>query len=206
MIVSFNFYYARPGFADAVLAQRLRACEVRVDLGLPRGRVLVRQDEIEVLPEVVWELAYADVGGHVKDMAARAASPEFEAVRAGMRRLYRRFERPLYQIRGGAPSAGDASRASPIVSLDWVYCTAQDAARIVASVRESSGNAAEPADSALLQLITPGDDLPQLVWRREHGESHTGARNHFRLPDAEIVAGKLCASQFRVVHSRWSVR
>ena len=42
MIVSFNFDYALPGQEDAVLKQRLRACDVRNDMGVPRGRVLAR--------------------------------------------------------------------------------------------------------------------------------------------------------------------
>lgn len=42
MIVVQNLYYARPGAVEAVEAVRRRASEVRVALGLPRGRILRR--------------------------------------------------------------------------------------------------------------------------------------------------------------------
>src|SRR5258706_8021939 len=98
MIVSFNFYYAQPGQEDAVLRQRLRACDVRETIGVPRGRVLARTAGSADLPDVIWEHHFEDVAGHHADMAVRAASPEVEAVRAGMRKLCRRFERPLFEI------------------------------------------------------------------------------------------------------------
>ena len=97
MIVSFNFYYARPGLAGAVLQQRLRASEVRVQMKVPYGRVMKRTAGVDELPDVIWEHEFAEVAGHHADMAARAASSEFEAIRAGMRPLLRRLRSRIWQ-------------------------------------------------------------------------------------------------------------
>jgi len=104
VIVSFNFYYAHPDRAEAVLKQRLRASEVRQRIKLPYGRVMKRVLGEGELPDVIWEQEFSDVDGHHADMAARAASSEFEAIRAGMRQLIRRFERPLFEVSGAAAS------------------------------------------------------------------------------------------------------
>lgn len=211
MIVSFNFYYALPGFGEAVLAQRLRACDVRLQLGLPRGRVLARQTEDEQLPEVVWELAFDDVDGHLRDMAARAASPAFEAVRAGMRRLYRRFERPLYEVcvAGSCIRADEATANAPaLVTLDWLYGTPDQARRVAAAMTPSaSGSEPAPAGSTLLRLITPGEDLPQLVWKREYMASAAGSMEPEPKGEAARVVRHISADVgIRVLSSRWSVR
>lgn len=96
MIVSWNFYYARPGNAAAVLRQRIKASDVRQRLGLPRGRILSKIEGSEHWPDVAWRLDFPDMDAQEADMQVRADSPEFEAIRLGMRQLYRRFERPLY--------------------------------------------------------------------------------------------------------------
>ena len=108
MITSFNFYYAQPGQEDAVLRQRLRACDVRDNMGVPCGRVLARSAGAAELPDVIWEHQFDNVDGHHADMAARAASAEFEAIRAGMRKLCRRFERPLFEISADAAATAQA--------------------------------------------------------------------------------------------------
>ncbi len=99
-IVSHNYYYALPGNGEAVLKQRLHASGVRERLGLPRGCVFRKLAGADDFPDVLWEIEFPDVGGHHADMAVRAASAEFEAVRVGMRKLYRRFERPLFETAG----------------------------------------------------------------------------------------------------------
>ncbi len=43
MIVSYNFYYARPGSAAAVLQQRIKASDIRAQLGLPQLHAGVEQ-------------------------------------------------------------------------------------------------------------------------------------------------------------------
>jgi len=102
MIVARNLYYAADGQAEAVYRHRLHAADVRVRLGLPRGRVLRRWRGSDTLPDVIWECEFADVAAYDADMAALAASPEYEAVRAHMRTLLRRFERVLWEPEAGS--------------------------------------------------------------------------------------------------------
>ena len=171
MITSFNFYYAQPGQEDAVLRQRLRACDVRENIGVPRGRVLARSAGAAALPDVIWEHQFDDVDGHYADMAARAASADFEAIRAGMRKLYRRFERPLFEIRAVAAPPAQAP-AARVVALDWIFCAPSHGDRALAVAGQQAEIYARRglARGRLLRLITPGDDLPQVIWQREHAD------------------------------------
>ena len=92
-----NLYYARDeGVREQVLATRLRATDVRQRIGAARGRVFVRSNGAAELPDVLWDCPFRDAGAHDVDMQARAASAEFEACRAIMRTLTRRFERVIY--------------------------------------------------------------------------------------------------------------
>ena len=92
-----NLYYARDDSARAqVLATRLRATAVRQSIGVARGRVFVRANGTSALPDVMWDCPFPNAGAHDVDMRARAASAEFEACRALMRTLTRRFERVIY--------------------------------------------------------------------------------------------------------------
>lgn len=185
MITSFNFYYAHPGQEDAVLRQRLRASDVRQDIGIPRGRVLARTAGAADLPDVIWEHQFDDVDGHHADMAARAASPEFESIRAGMRKLCRRFERPLFEI-GAETAAAVHAPASQVVALDWIFCAPSNTAQALAIL---DGHATLFARQGfgrgrLLRLITPGNDLPELVWQHEYPD----AANYERM-QAHIASG-----------------
>lgn len=101
MIVERTHYFARPGRAAEVLAMRRRACEVRLSIGLSAGTVRAKADSTADGPDVAWECSFADAAARDADLAARAASPAFEAVRAGMRALIERFERLVE-----APDAG----------------------------------------------------------------------------------------------------
>lgn len=120
MIVSLNFYYARPGNADAVLHQRIRACDVRAALGLPRGQVFAKIEGSDDWPDTLWRFDFADMATQEADMATRAASPEFEAIRIGMRQLYRRFERPLY---AGSADKGALLRRGDVQAWSGIFCT-----------------------------------------------------------------------------------
>jgi dienelactone hydrolase len=91
-------YFAKPGRAGEVLATRRRACAVRLALGLPAGEIVVRGpggDGSE--PDVSWQCTFPDEAAHRADLAARAASPAFEAARATMRDLIEKFERQVYR-------------------------------------------------------------------------------------------------------------
>jgi dienelactone hydrolase len=102
MIVERTHYYAKPGQRDAVLANRRRACEVRVAIGLPAGTIRVKADPAADGPDVAWECGFASREAHQADLDARAKSADFEAVRATMRALTQRFERLVEERAAGA--------------------------------------------------------------------------------------------------------
>jgi hypothetical protein len=71
----------------------------RVSIGLPAGEIFVeyhRGNGNE--PDVAWQCTFADVAAREADLAARAASAEFESVRVQMRQLYARFERQVLAV------------------------------------------------------------------------------------------------------------
>jgi len=85
--------------AAEVLDQRRKASAVRVSIGLPAGEIFVKHpagDGSE--PDVAWQCTFADAAARDADLAARAASAEFESVRVQMRKLYARFERQVFAI------------------------------------------------------------------------------------------------------------
>lgn len=209
MIVSFNFYYAPPGLEDAVLQQRLRACEVRERLAIPRGRVLSRTSGPGEMPDVIWEQRFESVAEHLADMNVRAASPDFEAIRTGMRKLYRRFERPLFEICDDATSKFDVTAQScNTVTLDWIFCDADKTGQIVELIQQNAvhSETPHPASTWLMRLITPANDLPELVWQRDYGST-----GDMEVAQAALVggsgqtAGAMAALAHRVEHSVWSV-
>ena len=64
-------------------------------------------------PDVAWECAFASEAAHRADLAARADSPDFEAVRAQMRGVIDRFERLVEQrVAGTGGWAGDIDVAA----------------------------------------------------------------------------------------------
>jgi hypothetical protein len=98
-VVERTQYYAKPGLAAEVLEVRRKASTVRVSIGLPAGEIFVKHpsgDGSE--PDVAWQCVFADAAAHAADLAARAASAEFDSVRARMRTLYARFERQVFTI------------------------------------------------------------------------------------------------------------
>ena len=99
LIVERTQYFAKPGLAAEVLDVRRKASAVRLSIGLPAGEILVNHpggDGSE--PDVAWQCTFADVAARDADLAARAASAEFESVRVQMRKLYARFERQVFAI------------------------------------------------------------------------------------------------------------
>jgi hypothetical protein len=99
LIVERTQYFAKPGLAAEVLDVRRKASAVRLSIGLPAGEIFVKHpggDGSE--PDVAWQCTFADVAARGADLAARAASAEFESVRVQMRKLYARFERQVFTI------------------------------------------------------------------------------------------------------------
>ena len=71
----------------------------RVSIGLPAGEIFVeyhRGNGNE--PDVAWQCTFADVAARDADLAALAASAEFQRARVQMRTLYARFERQVFAI------------------------------------------------------------------------------------------------------------
>jgi hypothetical protein len=90
-------YWALPGKADEVYRWRIHACDIRENIGLPRGHVLRRQGNSDTLADVVWQIEYPDEAGRLRDLKMREESAEFQSVRDHMHTLTRRFERGFWQ-------------------------------------------------------------------------------------------------------------
>jgi dienelactone hydrolase len=134
-------YYAKPGQADRVLQIRRRASEVRVGLGLPPGKILEKQTAADEGPDVQWECGFATVEAHEADLAARAQSQDFEAVRQKMGGAIDRFERHVL-------------RSVAIAETAWVRQVALDGVPIVPQeVRFASG----PHELKGYLYVPPGD-------------------------------------------------
>lgn len=93
MIVERTCYLPKPGRLEEVLAVRRRGSRVRIDLGLSAGTITL--GDTGRGPMVFWEARFATSQAHEADLAARAASPDFEACRADMRALIDDFDRQI---------------------------------------------------------------------------------------------------------------
>src|SRR6267378_77085 len=96
-IIEQTAYYAKPGMAETVYQHRLHASDVRQKIGLPAGRIFRRVGGEGELPDVIWQLEYANEDEMNRDLKARAQSREFEEVRLKMRTLRANFSRGFYQ-------------------------------------------------------------------------------------------------------------
>ena len=96
-IVVQNMYWAKPGKAEEVYQWRLHASDVRVKLGLKRGRVLRRQGDSSTLPDVLWECEYPSAAERAKDVATTGQSAEFKQVQEHMQTLTSQFDRIVLQ-------------------------------------------------------------------------------------------------------------
>lgn len=106
MIVERTHYFAKPGMAAEALAIRRDACAVRRRIGLDAGEVFARAEGSDASsPDVTWEGRFRTADDHRADLAARAASPEFEATRARMRAAIANFQRHFLTL-DDAPTSG----------------------------------------------------------------------------------------------------
>ena len=94
-----NKYYPKPGLEAEVLATRLEASDVRKRLGLPVGIVLLRKNDADGAPVVIWECEYPSIEARRADAAAAEAAPAFKAVQAKMGGLTTKFERVAWDLR-----------------------------------------------------------------------------------------------------------
>lgn len=95
MLTERTTYVPKSGQFDAVLATRRRACAVRRAIGLRPGRITIETDRAEGPACIQWQCDFPDDATWAADLDARAASAEFEAVRATMRELIDRFDRQV---------------------------------------------------------------------------------------------------------------
>jgi carboxymethylenebutenolidase len=99
MFIERTYYFSKPGKARDTLEVRRQACRIRVAIGLSAGRIYSRADADEPNhPDVTWECSFADEKERAADLAARAASPAFEGIRAQMRACIDRFERYFFKL------------------------------------------------------------------------------------------------------------
>ncbi len=98
MIVERTQYFAKPGNVETVLDIRRRASAVRREIGLASGRILARVGGDDGGPDVSWEASFHDKAAHDADLAARAASAEFTAIRKEMRAAIDDFRREVLEL------------------------------------------------------------------------------------------------------------
>ena len=116
MFVERTSYFAKPGRAEDVRRLRQRASEVRIKLGLPAGTIYVKTSTDGDGPDVAWECPFATLDDNAKDMAARAASTDFEQVREAMGEALETFERHLVRREAVQDWAGNVDLCGlPIV-------------------------------------------------------------------------------------------
>ena len=92
-----NNYWALAGKAEEVYQWRMHASDVRAMLGLPRGQVLRRQGNSEVLPDVIWQIEYLNEAERVNDTTVSRAGG-FQEVVNHMSTLTRRFETSVWLL------------------------------------------------------------------------------------------------------------
>jgi len=121
MIIERTRYVPKPGHLAEVLATRHRACDVRISLGLAPGHVFTEETDQGTL--VHWSCRFASEEEHQKDLAARDASPDFEAVRGHMRGLISQFERHFLKStpRPDAVLQEQCLRGFPIVPRAHIF-------------------------------------------------------------------------------------
>jgi dienelactone hydrolase len=93
MITERTCYLPKRGRFDEVIATRRQASRVRVAIGLRAGTIMVGRTERGRM--VFWEARFATEAEHDADLAARAASADFEACRVRMRDLNQDFDRQI---------------------------------------------------------------------------------------------------------------
>jgi len=195
-IRALNLYYAHaPELSAEILATRLRASQVRLDIGIPHGRVFKCVSPHADLPDVMWDCPFADASGHDRDMDACAASPEFDAVRAHMRAMLRRFGRVLYAI-DLASAANATDDVGSLVTQLWLKRSgdASIARDSVLAALDHTGH----TDVALFHRLGNDADLPDWIIEFPHGN---------RDAAGSTLAGELAAVPgTRVVPAAWQRR
>ncbi len=175
MIVERTEYYAKPGLAEKVLEIRRRACAVRRAIGLQHGRIFTRRPDSDPEgPDVTWEGEFASAEEHAADLAARAASPDFEAARKEMRDSIAHFRRHFVERDDAPLDNGMRSidlRGVPIVPRELVAASAGRELKGYLYVPPGAGpfpclllNHGSTIDKGTLDVARPGTSGLLMSW------------------------------------------
>lgn len=99
-IIVMNQYWAKEGKIEEVYQHRLHASEVRKQLGLAVGRVLLNTSTDGEGPHVIWECEYPSKEAREKDTELLDESGQFDAVMEKMGTLIDKFQRTVYETGG----------------------------------------------------------------------------------------------------------
>jgi len=97
-IIVMNQYWAKEGMIDEVYNHRLYASEVRKNLGLKVGRVLLITKSDNESAHVIWECEYPSIEAREKDTQLLMESAQFDEVMEKMGTLIDDFRRTIYEV------------------------------------------------------------------------------------------------------------
>jgi len=96
MVLERTTYTPKTGAFDAVMATRQTACDIRRDIGLSVGEIFVEKVTGDGPDLVHWECRFNDEAERERDMATRAQSGDFIAIRKTMQSYISDFERRVF--------------------------------------------------------------------------------------------------------------
>ena len=97
-IIVMNQYWAKDGMIEEVYKHRLHASEVRKNLGLKVGRVLLITETDNESAHVIWECEYSSIEDREKDTELLRKSGQFGEVMEKMGTLIDNFKRTVYKV------------------------------------------------------------------------------------------------------------
>ena len=97
-IIVMNQYWAKDGMIEEVYNHRLYASQVRKNLGLKVGRVLLITDTDNESAHVIWECEYSSMEDRENDIRMLTESGLFEEVMDKMGTLIDDFQRTIYEV------------------------------------------------------------------------------------------------------------
>ena len=97
-IIVMNQYWAKDGMIQEVYEHRLYASQVRKNLGLNVGRVLLTTETDNESAHVIWECEYSSIEARNRDTQLLMESGQFDEVMDKMGTLIDDFERTIYEV------------------------------------------------------------------------------------------------------------
>jgi hypothetical protein len=173
-IAVLNLYYPASGNFDEVVRTRRQATVVRRALGLSAGEILRRGSGSAALSSIIWECDFEDSDAHDQDMGERAASPDFEAVRARMGTLLDRFERTEWSVVHTDPDGFHRFAAGSVRVFNAYFPLEGNLEAVVAqriracNVRQEHGFSAGRVLRRLSPTTDSAADLPHVLWQLDY--------------------------------------